>query len=190
MIRSTKGPPVLETARLRLRPMASVDGKALHAAFGDSECMRYWNLPPTRDLAESTKWVDWLAKYTPYSHAAWTVLGKRDTRVFGMVNYHHRYARNRHLEVGYVLLRPYWGQGFMTEAMQALLAHCFDALRVHRVEALIQPENAASIRVAERLGFRCEGGPLRDRWRVGESYRSTLVYALLEQDRRAPQAHS
>ena len=49
---------------------------------------------------------------------------------------------------------------------------------MHRIEALIHPDNAASIRLVERLGFRCEGGPLRDRWRRGEGYLSVMMYAL------------
>ena len=67
----------------------------------------------------------------------------------------------------------------MTEAVEALLAYCFEELAVHRVEALIHPDNAASIALAERLGFRCEGGPLRDYWRVGDRYMSVMLYALL-----------
>ena len=55
---------------------------------------------------------------------------------------------------------------------------------MHRVEALIHPDNAASIRLAERLGFRYEGGPLRDYWRVGDGYMSVMVYALLAGERR------
>jgi ribosomal-protein-alanine N-acetyltransferase len=72
----------------------------------------------------------------------------------------------------------------MTEAMQALLAYYFEELAVHRVQALIHPENTASIRLAERLGFRCEGGPLRDYWRVGETYASVMMYGLLAGERR------
>ena len=96
-----------------------------------------------------------------------------------MVNYHHREAQNRRLEVGYILAPANQGRGLMTEAMQALLAYCFEELDVHRVQALIHPDNAASIALAKRLGFRCEGGPLRDYWRVGEAYMSVMMYALL-----------
>ena len=96
-----------------------------------------------------------------------------------MVNYHHREAHNRRLEVGYILAPAKQGRGLMTEAMQALLAYCFDELGVRRVQALIHPDNAASIRLAQRLGFRCEGGPLRDYWRVGDGYMDVMMYGLL-----------
>ena len=48
---------------------------------------------------------------------------------------------------------------------------------MHRIEALIHPDNVASIRLVERLGFRCEGGPLRDRWRRGGLYERDDVCA-------------
>ena len=96
-----------------------------------------------------------------------------------MVNYHHREPRNRRLEIGYILAPALQGEGFMAEALHAMLAYCFTGLNVHRIEAIIEPGNAASIRLATRLGFRLEGGPLRDYWRVGEAYRSTMVYSLL-----------
>jgi ribosomal-protein-alanine N-acetyltransferase len=69
----------------------------------------------------------------------------------------------------------------MREAMGVFLAHCFGALESHRIEATIEPANVASIRLAERLGFQCEGGPMRDRLRVDGAYRSLLMYGLLEE---------
>ena len=68
--------------------------------------------------------------------------------------------------------------------MRALLAHCFDDLGVHRIQALIHPDNSASIRLVERLGFCCEGGPLTDYWRVGEAYMSVMLFALLSPAQR------
>jgi ribosomal-protein-alanine N-acetyltransferase len=50
---------------------------------------------------------------------------------------------------------------------------------------MISPDNHASIRLVERLGFRREGGPLRDYWRVGEQYTSVLIFALIDSDQRS-----
>jgi ribosomal-protein-alanine N-acetyltransferase len=180
----TQGHPILATKRLRLRQFEARDVEGLHTCFGDPEAMRYWNFPPCATEAESARWVGILEKNTsPYQFLAWAVADKRADRCIGMVNYHHREARNAKLEIGYILAPAQQGRGLMTEAMQALLAYCFEELAVHRVEALIHPDNAASIRLAERLGFRCEGGPLRDYWRVGDCYSSVMVYALLAGER-------
>jgi ribosomal-protein-alanine N-acetyltransferase len=97
-----------------------------------------------------------------------------------MVNYHQRDLRNRRLEVGYIACPIYRQKGYIREAMQALLRHCFETLDVHRIEALIVPENVRSIRLVEHLGLRFEGGPLRDRLSSGSGeWMSVLIFALL-----------
>ena len=59
--------------------------------------------------------------------------------------------------LGYYAGAAFAGQGLMTEGLQLVLIHAFTALDLHRVEANIQPENAASIRLVQRLGFAKEG---------------------------------
>jgi ribosomal-protein-alanine N-acetyltransferase len=75
----------------------------------------------------------------------------------------------------------------MTEALRALIGYCVDKLRTHRIEAIIHPGNKASIRLVERLGFRREGGPLRDYWQVDGRPVSVLVYGFIATD-HAPKA--
>jgi ribosomal-protein-alanine N-acetyltransferase len=173
--------PTLLTKRLRLRQFEPRDVPGLHACFGDPVAMRYWNFPPCRSEDESERWVTILAKNTsPYSFLAWAVADKRSDQCIGMINYHHREAHNRRLEIGYILAPAKQGRGLMTEAVTALLDYCFEKLQVHRVQALIHPDNTASIRLAERVGFRCEGGPLHDYWRVGDGYASVMMYGLVK----------
>ena len=56
--------------------------------------------------------------------------------------------------LGYWIGAKFAGQGYMTEAIDLMLSHAFETLRLHRIEANIQPENASSIAVVSRLGFR------------------------------------
>ena len=183
MAKSGSAHPTLTTKRLRLRRITPGDLKGLHACFGDAEAMRYWNAPMCKTEAESQRWLTHLAKTTsPYDYLGWAVAEKRSDRCVGMVNYHHRQTRNRKLEIGYIIAPAMQRRGLMTEAVAALLAYCFGELAVNRVEALIHPDNTASIRLVERLGFRCEGGPLRDYWRVGDTYVSVMMYSRLAGD--------
>ncbi|EFU39661.1 Ribosomal-protein-alanine N-acetyltransferase [Paenibacillus vortex V453] len=59
--------------------------------------------------------------------------------------------------VGYKLAQSHTGNGYMTEALSAVVSHCFDTLEMHRLEANIMPRNAASLNVVRRLGFYEEG---------------------------------
>src|SRR5260221_2259397 len=174
--------PLLEGRRVLLRPLSGADAAGLHQAYGDPEAMRFWDFPASADVAETAQRIGWSLQSSARFHACWSVVLRDDARVVGMVNYHHREPWNRRLEVGYILARAYWGRGLMSDAMRTFLAHCFGALDSHRIEATIEPDNLASIRLAERLGFRREGGPMRDRLDVAGDLRHILQFGLLAAD--------
>jgi [ribosomal protein S5]-alanine N-acetyltransferase len=177
--------PELGAGRVRLRRLTVADAPGLYEAYGDAGSMRFWNAPPSRDVAETEDRIRRSTSVDATWYAAWAVLAKRDDAFIGMVNYHARQTWNRRLAVGWILAPRFEGQGYMAEAMRALLRHCFDGLQTHRVEAEIEPDNLRSTRLAERLGFRREG-LLRDRLCVAGEPRSIWMYALLQPEWNAP----
>jgi ribosomal-protein-alanine N-acetyltransferase len=181
--------PVLSTARLILRPLAESDAQGLHACYGDAAAMRYWDLPPSTDVAETARRIKQSLGASTHWHAAWAVVARADRSLVGMLNYHHREPWNRRLEIGYIVAPSHWRRGYMSEAMGAFLHHVFEGLGTHRAELTIEPGNAASIGLAEHLGFTRETGVLRDRLCVGGDYRSVYLYALLETEWRAARSH-
>jgi [ribosomal protein S5]-alanine N-acetyltransferase len=185
LIASSPPVPELVTRRLRLRRLEVEDASDLHLAYGDAGAMRFWDAPPSPDVAETRRRIEDSRTWDSTWHASWAVVSAATGHFIGMANYHARNARHRRLAVGWILLPRYWGQGYMHEAMDALLAHCFGTLDTHRVEAEIEPDNRLSIRLAERLGFRCEG-LLRDRMSVAGEPRSICMYALLRPEWSVP----
>ena len=171
--------PTFETERLRLRPFKAGDLKALHALYGDAENLRYWGTDPSPSLDETRKMMRWHIAYRPFFYALWAVEEKKGKRLVGMINYHRRDMRERRVEMGWLIATDRQGKGLMTEAAQALLRYLFDRLRIHKVEAMIRPDNQPSVALAERLGFRLEGGPIRDRWWVGGKWHSVMLYGLV-----------
>jgi ribosomal-protein-alanine N-acetyltransferase len=83
--------------------------------------------------------------------------------------------------LGYYLGAAHTGQGYMTEAVQLMLAIAFRRLRLHRVEANIQPNNRASLRLVKRAGFRREGYSPRY-LKIGGQWRDHERWALLAED--------
>jgi ribosomal-protein-alanine N-acetyltransferase len=172
----------LATERLLLRPLAPADAAALFAVFSDPEVMRYWSSAPWTAMAQADQYV---------ADATRDLLGGDMLRLgievvasgqlVGQVALHHFDAQNRRCEVGYALGRAYWGQGYLSEALAAMLGHGFAELDLNRVEADVDPRNGASAKPLERLGFRHEG-LLRERWIVNGEICDTAFYGLLRSE--------
>jgi [ribosomal protein S5]-alanine N-acetyltransferase len=173
--------PAFETERLIVRQIQASDAEGLHQAYGNSEAMRFWDFPATHSVADTGSRIKGALR-SKITYGVWAILRRDGGGFVGMINYHHREANNRRLELGWIIVPACWRQGLMTEAARPVLNFCFKGLRSHRVEALIEPENVASRALATRLGFVQEGGLLRDRMCVEGTFRSLLMYGLLEGD--------
>lgn len=85
--------------------------------------------------------------------------------------------------LGYYLAEKFTGKGYMTEAVELVLRFAFKQLKLHRVEANVQPENTASIAVLERCGFRREGFSPKY-LKIGGRWRDHLRFAIIAEDWR------
>jgi ribosomal-protein-alanine N-acetyltransferase len=175
--------PTLLTSRLRLRQFRGEDIDGMHECFPDRDAMRFWNTPVHTKRIETERAVLRSIDCTPSYYRFWAVSDAGTDRCLGMVNYHDGHIRNKRVAIGYIINPAHHRQGIATEAVSAMLDHCFRELGLHRVQAFIQPDNGASRALAEKLGFRCEG-LLRDNLRVGDNWHDELLYALLRTDLR------
>jgi len=93
------------------------------------------------------------------------------------------YGSFRNASLGYYALEPFAGQGFMREGLELVLTYAFGDLRLHRVEASIQPHNERSIALVRGAGFRREGLALRY-LKIGGRWRDHEHWAITVEDRR------
>ena len=162
--------PTLETPRLRLRPLASSDEADLVALDSDPEVMRYVGSPagvksPAETAARARLRIRETQRgdYEPLGF--WRIEGRADRAFHGVGALIRMPAGNREgpgdsdvdVEVAYRLARNAWGQGIATEAAGALVAHALGPLALPRVVAVTYPENQASQRVLDKLGFERHG---------------------------------
>lgn len=119
--------PTFETRRLLLRPIEESDAPGLHAAYGDPEAMRFWDVPPSVDIAETASRIRQTLAVERRWHGMWAVVA-RSGGFAGMINYHNVDPRNRRLALGWITVPAFWHQGLMTEAAQIVLHHCFSAM--------------------------------------------------------------
>lgn len=147
---------VLETERLFLRRFTYNDIDNLATIFADPETMRFLDGPRTRDEL----WGEigyYLDAYERNGLNFWAAIHKADNRLIGRCGLLLQTVDGRaEVEIAYTIARPYWNQGLGTEAARGIREYAFDNLPSERLISLIDPENIASQRVAEKNGMHYE----------------------------------
>ncbi len=171
--------PVLQTARLDLRAIVPEDLEALFAIFSDAQTMRYWSRGPYSSLEELQSYFDKTQQaFEDRSQLRWGLVRREDGKLIGVCSMYAIDAGNLRADIGYILNRGAWGQGYMQEALTAVLDYGFEVLSLRRVEADIDPRNAASVASLGKLGFQREG-LLKERWLVNGEVSDSLIMGLL-----------
>lgn len=174
--------PTIDSTRVSLRWMSETDIDALYSIFSNTEVMRYWSTPALPDRNAAAMMLKEIHDlFQKRALLKWGIALRTDDAVIGTVTLCNLSFDHRRAEIGYALDRAYWGRGYMQEALHAVLSFAFGMLELHRIEADVDPRNAASIRSLERLGFQREGY-LRERWQVNGEIQDALFYALLRPD--------
>lgn len=175
----------LRTPRLKLRWMDERDTDAHYAVFSDPLVAQYWSSEPWTSIDYAVRAIARIrAAYADGSELRFGIELLETGELIGNCALHHFVEASRRCEVGYAIGSRHWGKGYISEALQALVDHGFDVLDLNRIEADIDPRNAASARVLEKLGFRKEGY-MPERWIVHGETADTVNYGLLRRYRDA-----
>lgn len=143
----------LETARLIIRPLQAKDADALATIWTDAEVTRHMGGPRIFDEVRTNLLND-AGQSPPPRFDSWPLVEKATGRVVGHCGLLDKDVDGRlEIELVYVLAKEVWGRGYATEAATALREYAIKDLGLVRLIALIEPENTASIRVAEKVGF-------------------------------------
>lgn len=174
--------PTINTPRLSLRWISEDDVDAFYAIYSNPEVMRYWSTPPVPNRDAASKLISEIHEgFKRRELLKWGIALRTDNTLIGSVTLFHPEFTHRRAEIGYALGRTHWGNGYMQETLKAVLVYAFEVLGFHRIEADVDPRNAASIRTLERLGFQREGY-LRERWQVNGEIQDAFFYGLLRPD--------
>jgi RimJ/RimL family protein N-acetyltransferase len=150
--------PTFKTDRLVLRPRTLSDTEACLAMDRDPEVTRFVS-GPWSDPAAHRAFIEGrtLGPYAP-GLGYWTICRRDDPGSFvGWTLLIPQDTAGPEIEIGWRLRREAWGQGLAVEAASPVLRHAFVTLKLSEVVAEIDPANAASLKVAERLGLRLRG---------------------------------
>ena len=173
----------ITTSRLILREYVEADFEGVHAYAKDPETVRFMTWGPntpenTRDFIQLA--IAQQAVEPRINYHFVTVLMASD-QIIGGCGIHIRRPEHKSAEIGYVFNKQYWGQGYATESMGALLKFGFETLQMHRIIATCDPNNIGSERVMQKNGLRKEAYFIQELWQKGR-WRDSLLYAILESE--------
>jgi ribosomal-protein-alanine N-acetyltransferase len=180
--------PTLVTERLVLREVVAEDAADLLAFRGDPEVQRY-NLMPMKDTREALALVRTMQGWYVSRYAIqWGITLRGEDRVLGLCGLHDWSRERRRAAVGYDLLRSHWSRGIASEAMREVVRFAFEERDLVQLYAVTVAENARSIRLLERLGFRFERVRAESPWENDGRFRERAVYSLLRSGYEAGQS--
>lgn len=177
--------PQLQTSRLYLRQIRSTDAPALFSIHSDFEWMKWYGIDPLTDESQA----DQLAElFSGWFHAGtgfrWGLERISDRKLIGTCGLFRWNKSWRNCVIGYEIHRDCHGQGYMREALEAVLEYGFNRMLLHRIQAETHSQNLPSIGLAMRMGFRFEGVH-REQAFWGGRFHDLNCYSLLEREWRA-----
>jgi RimJ/RimL family protein N-acetyltransferase len=149
---------ILETDRLWFRHLELSDLDELYRLYNDPEIRRYFP-EGTLSYEQTKEEIDWFLKGHPEHPelGLWATIHKETNKFIGRCGLLPWVIDNRpEVEVAYLLAKEYWGNGLGTEAAQGILNYGFSQLHLSRLICLIERENVASVKVAEKIGMSFE----------------------------------
>jgi len=150
--------PSFETSRLMLRSMQATDSAALFGILSDDEVTRYYDDESFTNMSQATSQIEaWEHGFVNKRCIRWGIVRKGELEIIGTCGFYGFHTRHMRASIGYELARSAWRQGIMTEALDAIIAFGFRELTLNRIDAVVLPENKASILLLEKLGFSHEG---------------------------------
>jgi [ribosomal protein S5]-alanine N-acetyltransferase len=149
-------PDRLETPRLILRPIVAEDASAIFTGYAqDPQVVRFLIWYPHQSIADTEAYIARCMAAPPDRERTYAVLGRTEGRLLGA--FALRRPESYRLDCGYVLARPFWGRGLMTEVLTVAAQWAMRQDRIWRIGATCDVENRASARVMEKAGLQREG---------------------------------
>jgi len=174
----------IETERLLLRGWRDGDIEAYARLCADPEVMRFIGNGSTLTREQAGDQISrFVRHWGERGFGLWAMEEKVSGAFVGFAGLAHQedWAEGGHkTEVGWRLVRAFWGRGLATEAAEASVAHGLEHLELERIISIIQPENTASLRVAEKAGLTLRG---ETRWR-----NSAVVWYAIDRKTNGPEA--
>ena len=170
---------VLDAPPYRLRPIEDTDIDWVFRALSDPQVYKYYGVR-FLTLEATREQMTWYASLLAERTGIWFAIQSNAESV-GAIGFNDYHETHRGAEVGYWLLPPYWGRGVMKTVFPPFLQFAFQQCGLHRMEAVVETENAASAALIKKFGFQYEGTRRECEFKDGR-YISDEIYGLLARE--------
>ncbi|MFW9909832.1 MAG: GNAT family N-acetyltransferase [Candidatus Thorarchaeota archaeon] len=174
--------PIIETERLLLRQLLESDTEQWHRNLSDFDVAGLIGMDPLQNVADTKEFIIRFSnRYEKDIGMAWAITLKNNGTFIGTCSYEHIDKHNFSGEIGFDLLKEYWGQGYMIESLRPVIEYGFAICKLNRIEAHTAAINKASRNLLERLGFSLDGISRESTFFRGE-FRDDCLYSLLRRE--------
>lgn len=171
--------PVLRTGRLLLRRIEATDTDAVLFLRSDPTIMQYLDREPIHTVGEAALFIRHITDSLERNEGiTWGISLADDPQLIGTIGFWRLMKEHYRAEIGYLLHPAYWGQGLVSEAMTAVMNYGFDVMKLHSVEANVNPDNKASVRILQKAGF-VQEAYFRENYFFNGRFLDTLIFSRL-----------
>ncbi|MFJ7919125.1 GNAT family N-acetyltransferase [Lysinibacillus fusiformis] len=174
--------PKLETERFILRKGTVDDCNDLFELYANENVVKYLPLNLFESVEDAMVEINWYEKiFKEQIGLRWVIEEAKTKKVIGTCGYLNYEKEHNRIEIGYDLNPAFWGQGIMQETLDKIIHFAFTSMDINKIEAKVEPENKASIRLLEKLNF-CQEGVLRQHEFEKGKYVDLVLFSILKSE--------
>ena len=174
--------PVINSKRLLLRQVDKSDVNEIFFLRSDERVMRYLDKAPAESLDDAYEFIKKISELENSADAVtWAITLTGNSKLIGTICLWNIQKEHYRAEIGYNLHPDYWGKGIMNEAVLEVINYGFNVMKLHSIEANVNPGNAASIKLLERNNFTREAY-FKENYYYNGNFLDSAIYSLLVSD--------
>ena len=171
--------PTIVTERLLLREVTNKDANEIFFLRSDKEVLKYLDKAPEKSVDETIDFIARIKKDMDNKDGiSWGIVLKGSDIVIGTICFWQMQKEHYRAEIGYVLHPAQQGKGIMDEAINAVLKYGFETMKLHSVEANVNPANTNSMKLLEKNGFVKEAY-FKENYYYNGKFIDSVIYSLI-----------
>jgi [ribosomal protein S5]-alanine N-acetyltransferase len=177
--------PDLATKRLLLRHIESFDDSEILSLRSDERVMKFLDRPLAKNLDDARKYIKIITNGINENNTiTWAISKRNEQSLIGTIGFWRIVKEHFRAEIGFLLHPDYHGKGIMQEALTKVLDYGFHSLKLHSVEANVNPNNLPSIKLLERNKFIREAY-FKENYYYNGQFLDSVIYSLIGQNDNA-----